>query len=163
MPPGSSPVGGGRLALLRPTRYTRATQQEPGRGHRAAQWTAPVHAWGTGSSVVTDGSFGQKCLVLLSAEWIFCRNYRVDVSELLLHLEKAETAFPPNPALSHGKTWEWMGGPGSWAAYVLEIHTSCSFGRPPGHAESCAELGRLSAVLCWAMKQLKVFAYEHQS
>lgn len=140
MPPGgpSSHVGGRRLALLRPRRYTRATYQGPGRGHWSHSCTVdwPCPCFGYWKQTVIDGSFGPKCLVLLSAEQIFWLNYCTDVSELLLHLERAQMAFSPNPALSHGKTWEWKGGPGSWAAYVLEIHTSCSFGRLPGHAEN---------------------------
>lgn len=82
-------------------------------GHTAAQWTGSVHAVETGSSIVTGGSFGPKCLVLLSAAQIFRLNYFIDVSELFLHLEKAQMAFPLNPVLSHGTTWEGMGGPGS--------------------------------------------------
>lgn len=36
-----------------------------------------------------------------------------------------------------------MGGPGSGAAYVLEIlYTICSFGRPPGHAENRCKRAR---------------------
>lgn len=151
--------------------YTRATHQGLGRGHCSHSctmgWSCPCF----GSWKHCSHRWQLWTQALLNAEQIFWLNDCIDVSELLLHLEDAQMAFPPNLTLSHGKTWEWMSGPGSRAAYVLESTPAAPLEGLLGMLKTDAralgtnraELCRFSAVLWWAMKQLTVLAYEHLS